>query len=289
MQFARSRDKIKYLEYVAIDDNRITEICKKLDGTRLPPDDPFWASHTPPNHFNCRSTVRAIFKGTDEAKRVKKRKPKDVPPIPEGFDASPLESWWKVAKSMKERLEKYGRAEEIKKKVQPLAIRDKEMEIVDLPKERAVLFDDWGDVIFEKEGTERQVDLSEIYFMARNKVLTHNHPGGGSLSPADIALMIRVRLREIRAVGREVGYVYRAWIVGEPSWSEVEKFVRFYESKHTADNELFAKAAKLYRELIKKGISPEKAQKIAHASHTHWIMEEASRKFTWLKYKREAR
>ena len=192
---------------------------------------------------------------------------------------------------MKERLARYGRADEIKKKVQPLAIRDKEMEIVDLPKERAVLFDDWGDVIFEKEGKEREVSLSEIYFMARDKVLTHNHPGGGSLSPADIAFMFRVGLKEIRAVGREVGYVYRAWIVGEPSWSEIEEFIQFYNSKHKEDldDELFAKAVRLYRELTKKGIPPEKAQKIVHASHTHWIMEEAAKKFTWLKYKREVR
>ena len=116
MQFSRSKDKIKYLEYVAIDDSRTTEICRRLDGTRLPPNDPFWASYTPPNHFNCRSTVRAIFRGSDEAKRIRKWKPKDIPPVPEGFAGSPLDSWWKLTDSMAKRVVKYGLKEEVLEK-----------------------------------------------------------------------------------------------------------------------------------------------------------------------------
>jgi SPP1 gp7 family putative phage head morphogenesis protein len=124
MQIQRSKDKIKYLEYVAIDDSRTTPICRRLDGTRLPPDDPFWATYTPPLHFNCRSTVRAIFKGSNEAKKVRKRKPKDIPPIPEGFAGSPLNSWWKLTDSMAKRVVKYGLKEEVLEKAKRMCGKD---------------------------------------------------------------------------------------------------------------------------------------------------------------------
>lgn len=120
MQFARSKDRIKLLEYVAIDDNRTTPLCKRLDGTKLPPDDPFWATYTPPNHFNCRSTVRAIFKGSSEAKRARVKKPEDIPPVPEGFAASPLDSWWKLTDSMAKRVIKYGLKDEVLEKAKKL-------------------------------------------------------------------------------------------------------------------------------------------------------------------------
>ncbi len=120
MQFARSKDRIKLLEYVAIDDNRTTPICRRLDGTKLPPDDPFWATYTPPNHFNCRSTVRAIFKGSTEAKKARVRKPKNIPPVPEGFAGSPFNSWWKLTDSMAKRIVKYGLRDEVLKKAKEL-------------------------------------------------------------------------------------------------------------------------------------------------------------------------
>jgi len=120
MQFARSKDRIKLLEYVAIDDNRTTPLCRRLDGTKLPPDDPFWATYTPPNHFNCRSTVRAIFKGSSEAKRARVRKPKDIPPVPEGFAGSPLDSWWKLTGSMAKRVIKYGLKDKVLEKAKGL-------------------------------------------------------------------------------------------------------------------------------------------------------------------------
>jgi len=74
---------------------------------------PFGLHILPPNHFNCRSTVRAIFKGSEEAKRVRKKKPKDIPPVPKGFAASPLDSWWKLTDSMAKRIVKYGQKDEV--------------------------------------------------------------------------------------------------------------------------------------------------------------------------------
>lgn len=42
-----------YLQFRAVGDQRTTDICRELDGKVLPADDPFWASHTPPLHFQC--------------------------------------------------------------------------------------------------------------------------------------------------------------------------------------------------------------------------------------------
>ncbi len=44
----------------AIGDARTSEICVALDGTVLRASDPWWASHTPPCHHACRSTIRGL-------------------------------------------------------------------------------------------------------------------------------------------------------------------------------------------------------------------------------------
>ncbi len=49
-----------YWQFNAIEDSRISDICDACDGTILPADDPWWATHQPPLHFNCRSTIRAL-------------------------------------------------------------------------------------------------------------------------------------------------------------------------------------------------------------------------------------
>lgn len=54
----RQRDIFPYLEFDAVLDKQTTELCRGLNGTLLPIDHPFWKKYYPPNHFNCRSTVR---------------------------------------------------------------------------------------------------------------------------------------------------------------------------------------------------------------------------------------
>lgn len=46
-----------YSRFVAVSDSRTSEICADLDGTVLHSDDPFWDTHQPPLHHNCRSTI----------------------------------------------------------------------------------------------------------------------------------------------------------------------------------------------------------------------------------------
>lgn len=69
-------------EYVAIEDDRTTELCQSLHGTKRPKDDPFWDQFTPPNHYNCRSAKVELF-DDDTATDVP-----DVKPTP-GFGFNP--------------------------------------------------------------------------------------------------------------------------------------------------------------------------------------------------------
>lgn len=52
------------LEFDAVIDDRTSTICRPLNKVVRPVDDPFWDKYYPPNHFNCRSTVRQLRTGT---------------------------------------------------------------------------------------------------------------------------------------------------------------------------------------------------------------------------------
>lgn len=72
-------------EYAAVGDSRTTDICLSLDGMRLPKSNPAWQRLTPPNHYNCRSSLIEIFNDDTLAN------PTPVPsvqPMP-GFDFNP--------------------------------------------------------------------------------------------------------------------------------------------------------------------------------------------------------
>jgi SPP1 gp7 family putative phage head morphogenesis protein len=49
-----------YLRFDAVGDSRTSDICDALDGTVLPADDPFWRTHSPPLHHQCRSILTPL-------------------------------------------------------------------------------------------------------------------------------------------------------------------------------------------------------------------------------------
>lgn len=53
-----------FWKYSAVLDSRTSETCRPLNGTILANDHPFWATHTPPLHFRCRSAIISL---TEEA------------------------------------------------------------------------------------------------------------------------------------------------------------------------------------------------------------------------------
>ena len=58
------KNKVKKYQYVAILDNRTTNICRKLHNKIFDVNDP--KSPKPPQHFNCRSSIVPIFTKEDE-------------------------------------------------------------------------------------------------------------------------------------------------------------------------------------------------------------------------------
>jgi SPP1 gp7 family putative phage head morphogenesis protein len=57
-----TRDGDRYnLQYRTAGDERVREAHAALDGTTLPPSDPFWESYMPPNGWNCRCNVVQVL------------------------------------------------------------------------------------------------------------------------------------------------------------------------------------------------------------------------------------
>jgi SPP1 gp7 family putative phage head morphogenesis protein len=80
-----------YWEFSAIMDSRTSEICSELDGKVLPADDPWWRSHNPPLHFNCRSTVMSLTEEQATSRGL------DSPPAvdaQDGFGSAPEVDEW---------------------------------------------------------------------------------------------------------------------------------------------------------------------------------------------------
>ena len=57
-EIQQNKDRLGILEFDAVMDGRTTELCAGLNGVRKSADDAFWDTYYPPNHYNCRSTVR---------------------------------------------------------------------------------------------------------------------------------------------------------------------------------------------------------------------------------------
>lgn len=73
-------------EYSATLDDRTTDLCSDLDGTRRAKGDAFWSRYMPPNHYNCRSIAVEIFK--DETDLAAATPVPKVPLPPEGFQTN---------------------------------------------------------------------------------------------------------------------------------------------------------------------------------------------------------
>lgn len=78
-----------YLIFDAVLDARTSDLCRRLNGTVLRADHPWWRTHWPPCHINCRSSVRALSARTARRKGVARRPPQAQPDA--GFGLSPDE------------------------------------------------------------------------------------------------------------------------------------------------------------------------------------------------------
>lgn len=75
-------------------DNRTSQVCDPIAGTVLPASDPFWKTHVPPLHFNCRSAIRSLRES--QAQKWPKFG-QDAPSFnpAQGFGLAPGEGEWK--------------------------------------------------------------------------------------------------------------------------------------------------------------------------------------------------
>lgn len=78
--------------YDAVLDGRTSAICKSLDGTTLPADDPFWETHHPPNHFSCRSGIISLTEAEASTRGLTETPPKA--PASSGFGLAPNKGEW---------------------------------------------------------------------------------------------------------------------------------------------------------------------------------------------------
>ncbi len=80
VEIQRMKATYPLLQFIAVEDKHTTALCMSLSDVIKPVDDPFWMQFYPPNHYNCRSTVKQLRKGeiTPDDKVIK-------PAIPEIF------------------------------------------------------------------------------------------------------------------------------------------------------------------------------------------------------------
>lgn len=108
-------NKPEFLEFIGIEDGRQTDICSVRSGTILPYDDPWWDDNWPPLHFNCRSTVRAIYSEEAEILGLKPdtSAPKTIrktDKVQSGFGINPAKNkdYWKPTPDQLTRLKAAG-------------------------------------------------------------------------------------------------------------------------------------------------------------------------------------
>jgi len=219
---------------------RQTEICHSLTVPpfRRPYNDPVWESLWPPFHFNCRTTVRAIY---DEAEIEDAGGPNkfysqgtpDYKPD-KGFGAYPVDKtdkWWDLTDAMRDRATLYDLDKEFEEAKEKLVEPQKdstnktngfiideekvaetlhkvEMTIKDIEDhEEAYVIGLDGKIIRHIKGIEHEVNVPPE--LTKGNIVTHNHPSGGcALSIGDVKDYIKNDGYGIRAVTSDGRYVY---------------------------------------------------------------------------------
>lgn len=110
----------KAYQLMVIDDSRTTDICRNLlrksgYGMVLPVDHDFWKKYGfPPYHFNCRTSIRAVYSSQKGPYKEKIDNPgmkefKTFKPQ-EGFGGNPVDNgnWWMLTQGQMEQAIKYG-------------------------------------------------------------------------------------------------------------------------------------------------------------------------------------
>lgn len=112
--------------------------------------------------------------------------------------------------------------------------------------EKAIIYKSDGSIDFQKKGDIDSVSFSDKEIKAMDgKVLTHNHPNGTIPSPADINIMRRGNLAEIRACNANGAYVIRR---SEKWSSELSSLKKIDSAYNNCIDEVLLKYQKIANE-----------------------------------------
>jgi SPP1 gp7 family putative phage head morphogenesis protein len=259
-----------YLMYDAVDDYRTREQHAKWDGTVLPVTDKFWKTHFPPNGYNCRcSTIQLSDDDLKEFGLKVSRSPKiktepwqnprtgKIEYIPEGidpgFDYNPGVLRREKLKALAK--EKIGAIEDVDlqaaAKKALVEVEDKarkaEIDAADYvlkngKKHGVEIFEafdaDSGETIIRKMGTRSEVSFTDAeankIIASKRSVIYHNHPGGNTLSKADLTFCKATASEKIVAVSSGAsGGIYEASVLSktyDDLLKAIAKADRFAES-----------------------------------------------------------
>ncbi len=97
--------------------------------------------------------------------------------------------------------------------------------------ETAVVYDENGDVVFKKKGDSSSVKFTKIEIkQMKGKVVTHNHPNDSCFSSADIDMLRKAKVCELRAAASDGTYVLRYSGTWNNNYNSLAKIKdRYYE------------------------------------------------------------
>ena len=224
------KDKnIDGFEYFAIDDSRITDICLSLDGKQYAKDNPIWESISPPNHYNCRSTLIPItleesnengFKYDNTPnKKVMDQVGKDFSSSSKTMGAYNF----KIFNLLKKKKEQEKNVPKISQQLFRVPIQSfkniKELEQRILKdtgnkfEKCYVLTSD--NLLLEKRANGILLSFTdrEIRRIKNAKLVVHNHPNSTSFSLDDIAFATAHNIRELRVVAPDSVYGDKSFVI----------------------------------------------------------------------------
>jgi SPP1 gp7 family putative phage head morphogenesis protein len=144
--------------------------------------------------------------------------------------------------------------------------------------EKVYVFDEKGNEVFSKIGGRNSVGftLDEVKKM-KGCILTHNHPSGSSFSEADILLLTKWDLKEVRAVSDKHRYsisLKDGVPLKEKALSEISKEYEIAKNTH-------------YFTFDGKVANKELTSKEASIEYTHTILNDIAKNLKWVRYERK--
>ncbi|AAM07174.1 TPA: phage head morphogenesis protein [Methanosarcina acetivorans] len=289
------------LQFYAKIDDKTSPQCRMLHGTIFRADSPEVRRYRPPLHFHCRSDLIPVpvTRKVDPKMRFENRNfsrsmDQKFNPLDDRVDKDLIDKTFEDIDTFNEkyRIDQFILDEDLEARLQKLnvqvltelpsgksresIIRDYEVDIKKRKTEKAILFDEKGNILLEKTGgvdyvsfTDEEVKLFEGTFM------THNHPRSSSFSMQDISLACRSKLKEIRAAGKFRTYIMKAKN-GENLYPDLwyKKISDVYEYHNS----------EVRREFLRKIDNGELSIEDAELLHSHEVWTRAAKDISDLDY-----